>query len=53
MAMLNCMMPELDVEMLGRAIQADLLLRDTRKTSASQPSLGKTFYPRSKLAKNI
>ncbi len=42
-AMLDCMMPEMDGEMLGRAIQADPLLRDTRLIMLSSAGMRGDF----------
>jgi signal transduction histidine kinase/DNA-binding response OmpR family regulator len=42
-AMLDCMMPETDGEMLGRAIKADPLLRDTRLIMLSSAGMRGDF----------
>jgi signal transduction histidine kinase/DNA-binding response OmpR family regulator len=43
LAMLDCMMPEMDGEMLGRAIKADPLLRDTRLIMLSSAGMRGDF----------
>jgi CheY-like chemotaxis protein len=42
-AMIDCMMPEMDGEMLGRAIKADPLLRDTRLIMLSSAGMRGDF----------